>query len=64
LTGGNYNYASLYNLVPVTLGESSGISVIYGPAEPAVNTIGGIGGTVEYARRLPTKTFSGLGIRG
>ena len=58
LTGGSYNYAALYNLVPVTLGESSGISVIYGPAEPVVNTIGGIGGTVEYAPRLPGKTFS------
>ncbi|WP_298137362.1 TonB-dependent receptor [Acidiferrobacter sp.] len=58
LTGGNNNYASLYNLVPVTLGESSGINVIYGPAEPSVDSVGGMGGTVEYMPRLPGKTFS------
>lgn len=58
LTGGNNNYASLYNLVPVTLGESEGINVLFGPAEPVVNSVGGIGGTVEYAPRLPTKKFS------
>ncbi len=58
LTGGNNNYASLYNLEPVTLGEISAIHVLYGPAPPDVNSVGGLGGTIAYVPRMPGTKFA------
>ncbi|AUW34117.1 TonB-dependent receptor plug domain-containing protein (plasmid) [Acidithiobacillus caldus] len=66
LSGGNNNYADLTNLIPITLGETSGIRVTYGTPAPDVNSVGAIGGNIDYLPRLPTKrsyvtVFSGYG---
>lgn len=54
LTGGNSNYATLYNLVPVTLGETDGLQVYYGSPPPFVNGIGTLAGNINYLPRMPS----------
>ena len=58
LTAGNANAAGAYNLVPITNGAISGISIYYGPAPSDILSIGGLGGTIEYQPRLPKKQES------
>ncbi len=66
LSGGNNNYADLTNLVPVTLGQTSGIRVTYGTPSPDINAVGAIGGNIDYLPRMPGKkayesVFGGYG---
>ncbi|MBU2760147.1 TonB-dependent receptor [Acidithiobacillus sulfurivorans] len=66
LSGGNNNYADLTNLIPVTLGETSGIQVTYGTPPPDVNAVGAIGGNINYLPKVPSSKqyesiFAGYG---
>jgi len=66
LSGGNNNYADLTNLIPITLGETSGIRVTYGTPAPDINAVGAIGGNIDYLPRMPSKNgyetiFGGYG---
>lgn len=53
LGGGDINYGDLSTVVPVTLGQTSGIKVSYGPPQPYINSFGAIGGNVNYLPKLP-----------
>lgn len=58
MTGGDSNdKQALYNVVPLTLGETDGIKIQFGPTPTDVNSFGAMGGTVEYLPRMPTKKF-------
>ena len=66
LSGGNNNYADLTNLIPVTLGETSGIRVTYGTPSPDINAVGAIGGNIDYLPKIPSEKryesiFAGYG---
>lgn len=69
LSGGNNNYADLTNLIPITLGETSGIRVTYGTPSPDINAIGAIGGNIDYLPKIPSakryeSVFAGYGSFG
>lgn len=58
LTGGDSNdKQALYNVIPLTLGQTDGINIQFGPTPTNVNSFGAMGGTVEYLPRLPSKNF-------
>lgn len=58
LNGGNLYQNDSYGLSPITIGETSGINVLYGPPKPSINSFGAIGGVVNYKPLLPTKKFN------
>ena len=58
LNGGDTMQADSYGLQPITSGETSGVSLIYGPPKPSVNSFGAIGGEINYMPLLPSANFS------
>lgn len=58
LTGGDSNdKQALYNVIPLTLGQTDGVQIQFGPTPTNINSFGAMSGTVQYLPRLPEKHF-------